>query len=118
MLSCLSFFDKPRLKLPRLGTNNQHGNIGLTRTHYHVGYKVFMSRRIKQSESPHTIREYQLGILNGNALESLGWVDVCNTGELPGLHVVLFGLEFGAGPLLLVDFVELFENVSSEGGFT
>ena len=71
-----------------------------------------MPGRIKKREPSHAIRKDQLSVLNGNTLEPLGRVHIRNTRQFPGLNVVLFGLEFGAGPLLLVNLVELLEDIT------
>ena len=118
MFSCLTFFYKARLKLSRLSRNNQNSNIGLTCSHDHVRHKVFMPRSIKESKSPDSIRKVQLCVFDGNTFQSLSWVNIRNASQFPRLHVILFSIELGSGPLLFIHLIEFLENVSSECGLT
>jgi hypothetical protein len=77
-----------------------------------------MAWSVKYSKSSVLQRKVEFGVFDSFSSFSFVWINISNTCQFPGLHVVFFGLLFGSGQLLFVNFSELFHDVSCKGRFS
>jgi hypothetical protein len=77
-----------------------------------------MPGSIEESEPFLLEGKVKFSVLSGFSICSFLRNDVRDGSIFPGLHLILLGLLFVSSQFLLVNFFELFDDVTSEGGFS